>query len=349
MNAPLRFLLLGLVLCVTAILNAADPAPAVIHTVTEGSGKSNSFDKAFIIHESVDGIDFTVDDPRSANKLNLKYGTYLVEYGDPENIDYMKAKVFEEAGALDKALEAYQRAAIGAKIEWVKEDSQLRGAQVAVQLKKYDEALALVAALEKDNPRSVRLARALWVRGQAQIAKNDTAGATKTFAALTGMAKEWGPDAAIYGAKGQANLLSIDKKFAEAADVLAKLLARIDPVKQKDEIGGLALELAKTQRDSGKPADALTTIQAYVWKDVDANQQAQLHVLWGSILAQQGDAASLTAAFDQAAIAACAKGASAATLSAAKALALAVNDKLAKDPAVSTADKAEFKRTLTLF
>lgn len=350
--APCRLALLGVALCVSvsALLVAAEPAPAVIRTIAEGEkGKSNSFDKTFVFHESVDGIDFAVDDPKSANKLNLKYGTYTVEYGVPDSIDYMKAKVLEEAGTLDKALEAYQRAAIGSKMEWVKEDSQLRGAQAAVQLKKYDDALALVAALEKDAARSTRLAKALLVRGQAQIAKGDAAGATKTFTALTAMAKEWGPDAAIFGARGQAGLLSADKKFAEAADVLAKLLARIDAVKQHDEVGGLVLALAAAQRDAGKPADALITIQAYVWKDIDADQQAQLHVLWGTILAQQGDAASLTAAYDQAALANVTKGASAATLAAAKALAISVNDKLAKDATVSAADKAEFKRTLSFF
>ena len=346
MNAPFRLLALGLVF--SAWLGAADAAPAVIRTSPDATGKSNSFDKAFVTHESVDGIEFTVDDPHNTSKLTLKFGTYTVEYGDPVNIDFMKAKVLEEAGQNDKALEGYQRAVVGAKLEWVKEQSQLHGGQLAMLLKKHDEALTLIAALEKDNARSVLLAKALLVRGRALIAKGDAAGATKTFTTLTSMAKDWGPDAAIYGALGQADLLSADKKFAEAADVLSKLLTRVDAVKQHDEIGGLALALATAQRSAGKPADALATIQLFIWKDLDPTQQANLHVLWGTILAQQGDTASLTAAFDQAALAACVKGAEAPALRAAKALGQAVHDKLAKDPAVSAADKAEFKRMLAL-
>ncbi len=346
MNSPFRLLTLGLM--ISAWLSAADPAPAVIHTSPDATGKSNSFDKAFVTHESVDGIEFTIDDPRNASKLTLKYGTYTVEYGDPVSIDFMKAKVLEEAGQYDKALEGYQRAGVGAKLEWVKEQSQLHGAQLAIQLKNHDEALALVTALEKDNARSVRLAKALLVRGRALIAKGDAANAAKTFSTLSSMAKDWGPDAATYGALGQADLLTADKKFAEAADVLGKVLTRIDAVKQHDDMGGLALALATAQRSAGKPADALATIQLYIWKDLEPTQQANLHVLWGTILAQKGDTASLTAAFDQAALAACLKGAESAAFSAAKALAGAVQDKLAKDPAVSAADKADFKRMLAL-
>ena len=349
-----RHLLLSLTLCCIWFCSlsdarAAEAAPAVIRTMPDGNGKSNSFDKAFVIHESVDGIDFSVEDAHSGTSLNLKAGTYTVEYGDPVNIDYMKAKVLEETGQQDKALEGYQRASVAAKLEWVKEESQLRGAQLAFQLKKYDDALAFITGLEKDNPRSVRLAKALSVRGRTQAAKGDAAGAAKTFALLATMAKEWGTDAAIFGAVGQASLLSADKKYTEAADVLSKLLTRIDAAKDRNEIGGLALALATAQNNGGKAVDALVTIQAYVWKDIDATQQAQLHVLWGTILAQKGDVAALTAGFDQAALAATTRGADSNVLAAAKTLALAIHDKLNKDPAVTAPNKAEFKRMLGSF
>ena len=105
-------------------------------------------------------------------------------------------------------------------------------------------------------------------------------------------------------------------------------------------------DLATAQRAAGKADDALKTIQAFVWHDIQPAHQAKLHVLWGMILVDQG---SLPAAFDQAAIAAVIKGSEPATIAAAKALAQAVNDKLSKDPSVSAADKAEFKRSLSLF
>lgn len=340
-----------LCLCVSIAAVAAESAPAVITKLNDKGQKveTGGFPDAYVVTESVDGIEFTVDDPKSQNRLTLKYRTYDVEYKDSGSVDYMRAKLAEEASAPDKALDGYSKAASSAKYQWVKEKSLVRGAVAAVQAKKFDEALALVATLEKDAPRSVHLDHALMVRGQAQFAKGDAASAAKTYASLNAMAKDWGDSAALLGAQGQAGLLASNKQYAEAADVLSKLLLRIDPAKAKDEYVSLMLDLAENQRAAGKPADALTTLQAVAYRDVDGALQARAHLAWGNILATKTDAVSLAAAFDQAALASVCKGADQATLVAAKALALAVGDKLAKDPAVSAADKAEYKRSLTLF
>jgi len=331
---------------------AADGAPATIAKLNDKGLKieSGGFPNSFVAIESVDGIEFAVDDARSQNRLTLKYRTYEVEYKDSGSVDYMRAKAGEEAAAsADKTYEAYVKAAGSAKYQWVKEVSLVRGATAAVQAKKFDEALALIATLEKDAPRSVHLDHGLMMRGQAQIGKGDAAGAAKTFASLSAMAKDWGESAAILGAQGQASLLAGTKQFAEAADVLAKLLLRIDPNKAKDQYVSLMLDLAENQRAAGKATDALTTLQAVAYRDVDGSLQSRAHLAWGRILAEKTDAVSLAAAFDQAALASSIKGTDQATLVAAKALALAVGDKLAKDPAVSAADKAEYKRTLALF
>lgn len=331
--------------------SAAESAPAVITKLNDKGQKTETggFPDSFVVTESVDGIEFTLSDAKSQNHLTLKYRTYIVDYKDSGSIDYMRAMVAEDAGSADKAYDGYAKAATTAKYQWVKEKSLVRGAKAALQAKKFDEALALVATLEKEAPRSVHLDQAIMLRGQAQVAKGDVASATKTYATLNAMAKEWGESAAILGAQGQASLLAANKQYAEAADVLSKLLLRIDPATAKDEYVSLMLDLAENQRAAGKPADALTTLQAVVYRDVDSALQARAHLAWGAILATKLDAVSLAAAFDQAALASVGKGASQATLIAAKALAVAVGDKLAKDPAVSAADKAEYKRMLTLF
>ena len=338
-------------LCVTSAVFAADGAPATITKLNDKGQKieSGGFPNSFVMTETVDGIEFTVDDARSQNRLTLKYRTYVVEYKESGSVDFARAKAFQDAGSAEKAFDSYSKAATSAKYQWVKEESLVHGASAGVQAKKFDEALALVATLEKDSPRSVHLDRALMVRGQAQFAKGDAAGAAKTYATLTAMAKDWGESAAIYGAQGQASLLAANKQYAEAADILSKLLLRIDTVKYKDQFGNLMLDLAENQRAAGKPADALTTLQAVVYREVEGLVQARAHLAWGSILAARPDAVSLAAAFDQLALASVTKGADQATLVAAKALALTVGEKLAKDPAVSAADKAEYKRSLAFF
>lgn len=342
---------LSLCLAVSSVAFAADSAPAVITKLNDKGQKveTGGFPDSFVTTESVDGIEFTVDDPKSQNRLTLKYRTYQVDYKDSGSVDYMRAELAEEAGTSDKAFEGFSKSASSAKYQWVKERSLVRGANAALQAKKFDEALAFVATLEKEAPRSVHLDHALKVRGQAQVAKGDAAGAAKTYASLGAMAKDWGDSAAILGAQGQASLLAANKQYAEAADVLGKLMLRIDPAKAKDEYVSLMLDLAENQRAAGKPAEALTTLQAVVYRDVDGALRARAHLAWGNILATKPDAASQAAAFDQAALASVCKGADLTTLIAAKALAVLVGDKLAKDPSVSAADKADYKRALTSF
>lgn len=338
-------------LCLSSVVVAADGAPAAITKLNDKGQKieTGGFPDSFVLTESVDGIEFTVDDARSQNRLTLKYRTYVVEYKDSGSVEFMRAVEFEKAGSADKAFDAYSKAASSAKYQWVKEESLVRGASAAVQLKKFDEALALVATLEKDAPRSVLLDRGLMVRGQAQIAKGDLAGATKTYSTLNSMAKDWSDSAAIFGAQGQASMLAANKQFAEAADVLSKLLLRINPAKAKDEYVSLMLDLAEYQRAAGKQVDALTTLQTVVYRDVDGPLQARAHLALARIMADKTDAILLASAFDQAALAAVNKGVDQATLVAAKALAVAVVEKLTKDPAVSAADKAEYKRSLASF
>ncbi len=338
-------------LCLSTVAFAADSAPAVITKLNDKGQKveTGGFPDAFVTTESVDGIEFTVDDAKSQNHLTLKYHTYEVDYKDSGSVEYMRAKLAEEAGTFDKSYEGYAKAASSAKYQWVKEDSLVRAASAALQAKKFDEALACVATLEKDSPRSVHLDRALSVRGQAQIAKGDAAAAAKTFTSLSAMAKDWGESAALWGAQGQASLLAANKQYAEAVDVLNKLISRIDANKAKDAYVGLMLDLAENQRAAGKPDDAATSLRAVLYREVDGALQARAHLALAQLLATKPDATSLAAAFDQAVMATVIKGAEPMVLAAAKTLGLNVADKLAKDPTVSAADKAEYKRSLSFF
>ena len=339
-----------LLLCLAAALCAADPAPAVITRINDKSGAAgNAFETAFVLTESVDGIEFLVEDAKSQNKLTLKFRTYTVTYGDPNSVDYQRGKKLEEAGDFAKAAETFKRAAGTAKYAWVKEQSLLRGAQMALQAKQFDLVIELSSVLEKEAPRSVELDDALLLRGQAQVAKGDAAGAGKTFTTLTARAKDWGESALISGARGQARLLFADKKFAESADILTKLLARIAPGKNTPELATLRLDLVDALVGAGRGDEALKLLPEVAYRDVGGNLQARAHLTWAQIQASKPDAAAQLDAFDHAALADTTKGAEPATLSEARKIAATIVDKLVKDPAVSAADKAEYKKNLGNF
>ncbi len=331
---------------------AADPAPAAIQKLNDKGAKiaAGSSPTAFIIGESVDGLQFVNDDPRSTDQITYKYGSYQVEYQTPDSVDYLRGLNLEEQGDAAKAYDSFNRATQTARFRWVKEVSYLRAAQLALELKRLDDALAAVDGLEKSAPRSIWLDDALLVRGQAQAAKGDRAAAAKTYLQLTAMAKEWGDSAAVFGARGQAALLTADGKFLDAADLLTKLLARVDGVKSGAEVADLKLELADDLRQGGKADEAIAVLQGVTYHPAaQPLQQARAHVLWGQLLAGKADIASQVKAFDHAALATATRGADAAVVAAAKALALAVNDKLQKDPSITAADKAEYKRNLGSF
>jgi hypothetical protein len=339
-----------LLLCLAAALSAADGAPAVITKLSDKPGAAgNAFETAFVLSESVDGIEFVVDDAKSQDKLTLKYGSYTVVYGDPNSVDYLRGKNLEESGDFSKASDTFKRAAGNAKYAWVKEQSLVHGAQAAIKAKQPDLALELIAVLEKDAPRSIELDDALLLRGQVQAAKGDAAGAAKTFASLSGMAKEWGESAAVFGARGQAGVLIADKKFAEGADVLAKLLARIGQGKSTPELATLRLDLADALTGAGKGDEALKLLPEVAYRDVGGDLQSRAHLTWARIQAAKPDAASQLDAFDHAAMADATKGAESATLNEARKIAATVVEKLTKDPAVSAADKAEYKKNLGNF
>jgi predicted negative regulator of RcsB-dependent stress response len=346
-----RCLFLSVLVACAGSLLAADLAPAQIFKLNDKGVRTEAgaFATAFVAKETIDEIDFVVDDPNSPNHLTLKRGSYQVEYGDPANIDFMRGRNADEAGDVAKAFETYGKAAATARLDWVKQLALYRAAQSALTLKKFDDALGFVATLEKDSPRSQWLDDALLIRGQAQAAKGDNAGAAKTYATLTGMAAEWGEAAAIFGARGQAGIAAANKQPGEAAALLSSLVARVGKSAQAEDLAPLVLELAENQRAAGKPDDAIASLQGILYRDMSGSLQARAHHLQARILAEKGGTAALLQAFDQAAIAGALKGADPATLTANRQLAIGIVDKLGKDPAVSAADKAEYKRSLSTF
>ncbi len=338
MNPFLRFHALSLALVAAAL--AVEPAPAVITKLNEKGEPGTSFEETFVVSESLDGIEFLVDDPKGNNKLSLKRGSYRVTYDQTKDIDFLRADRQEAEGKIEAALPFYEKAAAGNRYFWSREEGLVGVARTSLALKKPEGAIAAADQLAKDVPRSLHLDDILALKGQAQQAKGDAAGAKATYSLLVGMTKEWGDNALIQGSIGLAGLLADEKKPAEAAAVLTPVLARLDAAKNPEMYGTVGLTLAQHHVAAGKNADAIAVLSRLAYGPVSVSAEANLR--WAKLLADQP--ATLEEAFDHAAVAATLKGAPAGVNDQARALARSIIEKLQKAPGLSEPQKLEYRK-----
>lgn len=340
MSPLLRSLLIAA--AVLGALSAAEPAPA---TVTKsGGGGQNAFDKAFVVKEDRDGIEFAVGDPKSPSRVTLKARTYTVEYDEQADLDWLQAKTRLAEGKVPDALRLYTKAAGGSKFQWVREAAAIQGANCALQQQKWDDALALVQGLEKEAPKSLLLADAIYLRGKALEGKGD-AGAAAVYSGLKAKEKELGKAALLLGTRGEASLLRSQKKPAEAAAAAAPLWAKLSPADDNEAWTGLGLDLAGDLAAAGKGAEAAAAWARLAYGATDPVVQSKAQLGWAKALAT-GDTASAKAAFDHAAIAAVLKGGDAAAAAEAAAVAKAQYEIINKDPAVAATVKLEYRKYL---
>jgi hypothetical protein len=323
-----------LTLATLAALMAAEPAPAVITKLNDKGEPGTAFEEAFVTSETVDGLEFLVEDPKEGNKLTLKRGTYRIDYDRTKDIDFLRGDGQEDPA---KAIAFFEKAVAANRFQWAKEDSLVALARLNLAAKAYDAVIAAADQLAKDAPRSLRLDDILVLKGQAQQAKGDAAGAKATYAALGGMAKEWGAESALQGTLGAAALLADEKKFAEAAALVEPLLK--GPL-EEDQFGSLALRVAQYHQAAGKADAALAILAKAAYAPGSA--AAEAHLRWARILADRPG--SLADAFDHAAIAATLKGAPGPVTDQARALVRTLVDKLQKDPALTDQQKLEYRQ-----
>lgn len=332
------FRISSLTLAAAIALMASEPAPAVISKVTDKGEVTTSFETSFVTAESVDGIEFLVDDPKAGNKLSMKRGGYRVVYDQRKDIDFLRGQGAENDDA-EKAIGYYAKAVAANRYDWVKEESLVAIARLNLAKKKYDDAIAAADQLMKEVPRSLRLDDILAIKGRAQQAKGDAAGAKVTFGTLAGMAKEWGDGAAALGAFGLASLLSDEKKPAEAAAALEPVLLRLTTAANSEQYGQVALALAGYQEAAGKTDQALATLAKTAYAPGPNAAEAQLR--WARLLTDKG---ATVEAFDHAAIVITLKGAPDAAVAQARALVRTLVDKLQKDPGLTDQQKLEYRQ-----
>ncbi len=292
-----------LMLAMVSLSAASEPAPATI-TTTEGK----SFEKAFVVSESMDGIAWVIDDPRSTAKFEKKAGQYSVEYKQSRNTSLLKG---DNASGKDPegAIVSYTQALAECKYDWEREHAYVGIARAAEVSKKYDDGIQAIQGLEKEFPKSLRLPEATYLKGRLLVLKGDKDGALKVMQGLRGHDKDWGVGAGALGVLGIGELLSADTKFKEAATELAGWFpAKINPATNPDEFARIGLALAQYELKSGGEANAIVDFRTVAFSPCSPDQQARAHLGWARLLADQAVPASQLSAFDHAAIAASLKG-----------------------------------------
>jgi hypothetical protein len=330
--------------CTVLVLPGAEPAPATV-TKIDAKGGQNAFDNAFVVREDRDGIEFAVGDPKSPSRVTLKPRTYSVDYNEQADLDWLQAKTRLAENKIPEAQARFTKAAGGSKYQWVREAAALQGATCALQLQKWDDALALIQAMETEAPKSLRLPEAIYLRGKALEGKGD-AGAAAVYAGLKAKEKDLGKAALLLGTRGEASLLRGQKKPAEAAAAAAALWAKLSPAEDNEAWTGLGLDLAGDLAAAGKAAEAATTWARLAYGATDPVVQSKAQLGWAKALAK-GDAASAMLAFDHAAVAALLKGGDAAAGAEAAKLAQSLYETINRDAGVAAADKLEYRKYMT--
>jgi hypothetical protein len=298
--SPFRSILLAVALAVSAACPASEPAPAVV--TKQPDGKPNS---GAVISETIDGgITFKTAEGAEGS---FGHGQYSVEYKQPgDDVDYMKAERAMAAKDFAKAIESYRASMAKSKFDWVRQNCAISVAQCAQALKKPEDGIAAIQALEKDYPKSVRLPEALLMKARLLVEKGDKAEAVKVLTALAGHDRDWGVREAAKGATGLAEIQLGEGKAAEVVTMLTPWLAKL--VKHPDEFSTIGLLLAQGQAASGAAPAAMETLRAVAFAPTDADLQGRAHVEWSKLLAAKTAPADLMSAFDHAAIAATLKG-----------------------------------------
>jgi len=320
---------------------ADDPTNYAPATVTVGD---NAISHAWVKSETLTSIVFvTGDDPNTAAQLEKRHGEYTVEYEPSQNPGFLRAERNFQAKAFDKAMPLFADALPTLKYDWEKETALIDGARCAEQLKKYDDGIADLDQFAKNFPQSVRIADALEERARLKGLKGDSDGAAAAWAELVGHEKDLGAGVAARGADGQAEALLAAGKPADAVTLLTPWFSgKVDPVTDAESYARLGLILAKAQAaDPASKAAAIATYRAVAYTPVAGTVQARAHLEWAKLLAT--DAPGMLAAFDQAALALCAKDVDADVRSEARSFAQGLLPKLGSDLDAAAKTKLQFE------
>jgi hypothetical protein len=334
----LRLPLLCAFLAAAIGLHAAEPAPAKIIVGDKATA-------VYIIEETLDGVQFVIDDPKSqikATKLRSQYTR--IEYGDTKDTNLLRGDLQRGRGDDAQAVESYRAAITSAATQWESERAVLRAAELLAgpKLNKPDDAIALLGDFISKNPRSARMPEAVLMRADLLLAKDDIAGASADYTAAAQNATAWNLPASR-GLLGQAATLRKAKKPAEVVKLLATAITSLKA--GSDDWADVGLALADNQFATGAKTEAGTTARMIAFSAAPVENRRAAFLVQAKVLADGATGAALATAFDHAALAA-AEGANDATANAARALARDLVGRIEKDAAFSEAERKEYRTYL---
>ncbi len=327
-----------ILLALCAAIGAADtvPAPATLYPANGGEPVTASVQRVTLskVYMKLDaGNGATADSVKGYRDFSR------IEYAKPEDVDYIKAKLFYEKNDFAKAMEFFRAAAKSAKWQPLREESLALAARCAVNLKKWDDALAIIGELEQTYGESIHLPEATSMRGEAALGKGDAAAATAAYKKLVDSANAWGAEASVLGVRGQAAVARAGGKPGDAAAIVAKALGKSVQV-DAPGYGALALQYGEDLIAAGRKPEALAAFESMTLAPIDGSEQAAAHLGAGKLLAETAATADqLGRAFDHACLAVVLRGADGKTSAGGRQLA---RDVVAKMHAVAAKD-AKFK------
>lgn len=336
----------ALCLVVCALLAAGESLPP--HQGTVVISEDRSFANVWVISETLDGVQHTLDGNRDSPPTVQNRGRYQqVVYAPTKDVPTIKGDNAAGRSEWPAAIAAFTDATKSRESWYTRENAYIRLAECLIQAGKHDEVGAVLDQFAAQFPKSARQARAQFLRGDALAKKGDGAGAMRVFTELAGKA-EWGADAITFGALGQSQVLAADKKPDEAAKALAVAFGRLHPERDAQLFAQVGIALAQQQQAAGQAPAAIATLRRLAFAVEDASGRARAHLLWSQVLMAGGDAAALFQAFDQAVMARLVRGADGAIAEQAGAQAMKVSQLIDKLPADQASNelKAEYRRYL---
>ncbi len=302
---PNRLFIACCALVLASAATAADrPAPAVIRCV-DGTALAD----VFIIEDTLDGVKYrlgTAEGPEGGKK---RRDVKAVDYADFQDIDHARATGMLAKGEPEKAGEAFLNAAKTTPFAPLREQCYLDAAEAYITAKDVDKALAALKELEAKAPRSVLLPRAVELAFTIHKGKGDLAAAQSDVDRLKA-AKDWGLEAVILAATGQAALYREQKKLPEAAKEIAGIwgsvvaLTATSDQDDQDQYARLGEQLASDYGYAGQIDKALAVYRQLMYERVGGSAQARAHLAFAKNVSQGAkDNDALRLAIDHAFIA----------------------------------------------
>jgi len=209
------------------------------------------------------------------------------------------------------------------------------------QLKRPDEALALLKEYGEKFPKSIHQPRIVAARAQLKLDKGDKVGALEDYTTLEKNAAVWGEEAQREGLLGKVKLFISDRKFGDAVALLKPVFDRTKP-EDKESFASYGLILGDCLKESGKLDEALALWRRLSWTPLATSDQAAAHLRQAQALAETKKTADTIAAFDLVCLA-LVVGGDGIDVENSKKLLRELAKRIESDPAVSDADKKEYR------